>query len=44
MNAALTGVSVDETEVRDTLEVLKGRELIDIDADGLWFEVKEAEA
>ena len=41
VNAALSGVSVDAGEVRDTLDVLKGRGLVDLGADGLWFEVKE---
>lgn len=41
MNAALTGVSVDADEVSNTLEVLKGRGLVDVGGDGLWFEVKE---
>ena len=42
VNAALTGVHVDAGEVRDTLGVLEGRGLVDINADGRWFEVKQS--
>lgn len=40
VNAALAGVVVDAAEVRDTLKVLEGRGLVDIDAGDRWFETK----
>ncbi len=41
-NAALAGVSVDRAEIRETLDVLQGRGLVDVDASDLWYEVKES--
>lgn len=40
VNAALSGVSVDEGEIQETLDVLTGRGLVAVDADGNWFEEK----
>jgi hypothetical protein len=42
VNAALVGVGVDTGEVRETLDVLKGRGLVDLNAEGRWYEVKGA--
>ena len=41
INAALSGVSVDESEIRDTLNVLVERGLVAEDEDGNWFERKD---
>gem|GEM_PF-2868190 len=40
VNAALEGVEVDAAEISDTLDVLKGRGLVDQNEENLWYETK----
>lgn len=42
VNAALAGVVVDAEEIRDTVDLLKGRGLLDLGADGRWYEAKRS--
>ncbi len=42
VNAALEGVEVDAGEISDTLDVLKGRGLVDQNDENLWYETKGA--
>ena len=39
VNAALAGVQVDAGEIRDTLGVLEGRGMVDVNSDDRWFEL-----